>query len=180
MKPTRISTLVATAVVVTLVSLMLLRSLRAAGHTLPPVPWTAGVGLLLVGALVYAAAVPVRRLTHGSPRATPIDPLRAARTAVLGKATAYAGAVILGWYLGQVLLYAPDLDIDARRSQAIRAGLTALAALVTCVAGLLAERMCRVPPPDDRAPQVGGRPDQRGDDGDDGDVSVAHEAKRHD
>jgi hypothetical protein len=87
-------------------------------------------------------------MTNGTPRARPVDPLRAARTAVLGKATAYAGSVILGWYLAQVLLLSPDLDIPARRAQALRAAVTALAALVLCGAGVLAERMCRVPPDD--------------------------------
>jgi hypothetical protein len=179
MKPTRIGTLVVTTVVVALLSLILLRTMRSAGHTLPPVPWTAAIGLLLVGALVYSAAIPVRRLTHGSPRATPVDPLRAARTAVLGKATAYAGAAILGWYLGQVLLYLPDLDIDTRRSQAIRAALTALAALAACVGGLLAERMCRVPPPDDRDPPPGAATGSTDSDGG-ADVGVTREARRHD
>ena len=129
---------------------------------MPPVPWTAAIGLLLVACLVYSAAVPVRRMTNGVPQARPVDPLRAARTAVLGKATAYAGSVILGWYLAQVLLLSPDLDIPSRRAQALRAAVTALAALAVCVAGVLAERMCRVPP-DDRgdgsAPSEGGRGD---------------------
>ena len=162
MRPTRVRVLAVVTAVTAVLGLLLQRALRASGRDMPPVPWTAAIGLLLVACLVYSAAVPVRRMTNGVPQARPVDPLRAARTAVLGKATAYAGSVILGWYLAQVLLLSPDLDIPARRAQALRAAVTALAALAVCVAGVLAERMCRVPP-DDRgdgsAPSEGGRGD---------------------
>jgi hypothetical protein len=155
MRPTRVRALVAVAAVATLLGWLLQRMLRNSGRDMPPVPWTAAIGLLLVACLVYSAAVPVRRLTNGSPNARPVEPLRAARTAVLGKATAYAGSLVLGWYLAQLLLLAPDLDIPAHRSQAVRAGVTALAALVVSAAGLLAERMCRVPPDDRTGDQAG-------------------------
>ena len=114
--------MLAVLVVTTILGLLLQRTLRASGWEMPPVPWTAAIGLLLVACLVYSAAVPVGRITRGVPGARPVDPLRAARTAVLGKATAYAGAVVLGWYLAQVLLLLPDLDVSPRRSQALRAG----------------------------------------------------------
>jgi hypothetical protein len=147
-RPTRVRVLAVVTAVTAILGLLLQRALRASGRDMPPVPWSAAIGLLLVACLVYSAAVPVRRMTNGTPRARLVDPLRAARTAVLGKATAYAGSVILGWYLAQVLLLSPDLDIPARRAQALRAAVTALAALVLCGAGVLAERMCRVPPDD--------------------------------
>jgi hypothetical protein len=142
---------------------------------MPPVPWTASIGLALVACLVYSAALPVRRMLRGGPGARPVHPLRAARAAVLGKATANAGAVVLGWYLAQVLLLAPDLDVDARQTQAVRAAVTALAALAASAAGLLAERMCRVPP---EGPDAAGgvRGPDRGRAGDD----VTGEARRHD
>jgi hypothetical protein len=171
-KPTRVRSLVVVLAVTTILGLLLQRTLRASGWEMPPVPWTAAIGLLLVACLVYSAAVPVGRITRGKPGARPVDPLRAARTAVLGKATAYAGAVVLGWYLAQVLLVVPDLDIAARRSQALRAGITALAALAVCVSGLLAERMCRIPPED--------RGEERDLPGDLAGTDVTDEVRRHD
>lgn len=171
MRPTRIRGLLAVLVVTTILGLLLQRTLRASGWEMPPVPWTAAIGLLLVACLVYSAAVPVGRITRGVPGARPVDPLRAARIAVLGKATAYAGAVVLGWYLAQVLLLLPDLDVAPRRSQALRAGITALAALAVCGSGLLAERMCRLPP-EDHTDEL---------DGDDPSGSaVTDEVRRHD
>ena len=133
----------------TILGLLLQRTLRASGWEMPPVPWTAAIGLLLVACLVYSAAVPVGRITRGVPGARPVDPLRAARTAVLGKATAYAGAVVLGWYLAQVLLAAARPGRRAPpAARPCGPAITALAALAVCGSGLLAERMCRLPPED--------------------------------
>jgi hypothetical protein len=71
----------------------------------------------------------------------------------------------------------PDLDVDARRSQAIRALVTALAAVAASAAGLLAERMCRVPPDDrDGAPPVGSHGVGLNESG----VDVTDETRRHD
>jgi hypothetical protein len=182
MRPTKIAALAALAAISTVLSLLLQRMLRASGWTMPPVPWTAAVGLLLVACLVYSAALPVRRMLSGGVNARPVEPLRAARTAVLAKATAYAGAVVTGWYLAQVLLLVPDLEIDTRQAQAVRAGVTALAALAACVAGLLAERMCRLPPEDPDKPgglsQTDGAGRTGGVDGP-GDVDVTDEVRRH-
>jgi hypothetical protein len=173
-RPTRVRSLAVVCAVATALGWLLQRMLRNSGRDMPPVPWTAAIGLLLVACLVYSAAVPVRRLTNGSPGAKPVDPLRAARTAVLGKATAYAGALVLGWYLAQLVLLVPDLDISARRSEALRAAVTALAALTVAVAGLVAERMCRVPP-DDR----GGEAGEHGGRGEPGAGDVTGEVRRH-
>lgn len=173
MTPTRARTLALLGAVATLLGLLVQRWLRASGWTMPPVPWTAPIGLALVACLVYSAALPVRRMLRGGPDARPVHPLRAARAAVLGKATAYAGAVVFGWYAAQVLLLAPDLDVDARQSQAVRAAIAAAAALLACLAGLLAERMCRLPPHDPDLPDGGDAGLRPGDD-------VTDEARRHD
>lgn len=178
MKPTRVRALVVVAAVATVLSWLVQRLLRNSGRDMPPVPWTAAIGLLLVACLVYSAAVPVRRLTKGSPGAKPVDPLRAARTAVLGKAAAYAGPLVFGWYVAQLLLLVPDLDISAHRAQAIRAAVAALAAFLVCVAGVLAERMCRVPP-DDRSGEVGGPAGRGGRDEGGTESHVTGEVRRH-
>lgn len=177
MRPTRVVVLVLVAAAATLLSLVLQRALRSNGWDMPPVPWTAAIGLLLVACLVYSAALPVRRMLRGGPRARPVHPLRAARAAVLGKATAYAGALVLGWYLAWVIVLVPDLDVDARQTQALRAAVTALAALLASAAGLLAEWMCRVPP--DGPDRTGGPADSGLLPGA-GDTDVTGEARRHD
>jgi hypothetical protein len=91
----------------------------------------------------------VRQYVRG--RRPELDVLLAARTVVLASASAYTGALLFGWYAAQVLVVvtAGDLDIAGRRDVAVTAGISAVAAVVLAVVGLLAERWCEVPPPED-------------------------------
>jgi hypothetical protein len=78
-----------------------------------------------------------------------LDPMRAARTAVLAKASCYTGALLTGWYAAQVLDVLGDLGIEAQRERALAAGLAVLGALVLAATGLVVEWFCRIPPGDD-------------------------------
>ena len=73
-----------------------------------------------------------------------LDPLLAARIAVLAKASAYAGGALTGWYLAQAVVVLPDLVGD-RRARFVVSLLSALAAAVLAAAGLVAQRWCRRP-----------------------------------
>jgi hypothetical protein len=117
------------------------------GGLAPPLPWTAALGTLVLGAGVVAAGLPVRRWVSGR-RERALDPLLAARTVVLAKAAAYGGAVLAGWYAAQGLVLVPDLVGD-RRARFIVAALCLLAAVALAVAGLVVQRWCRIPPSDD-------------------------------
>jgi hypothetical protein len=99
---------------------------------------------------------PERRPATGS-RTTgpvrPVDPLLVARLAVLAQASAYAGAVFLGIWLGVLLYVAPQLH----RLQAATGDLVAALVGVGCAGGLVLaalwlESACQVPPSEgDRA-----------------------------
>lgn len=112
-----------------------------------PLSWPAVVGTLALVVVVIAAGLPVRRWVRGQ-RDRALDPLVAARTAVLAKASAYGGAALVGWYLGQGLLILPDL-VGARRERFIVALVAAAAAVGVSVAGFVVQRWCRIPPDDD-------------------------------
>lgn len=151
MRPTRTRTLVLLAAGVALVTWVGLRSWSRSGHELPMLPWsTAGVMALLAVA-VLVAGWPVRRWTRGH-RTEPLDPLRAARTVVLAKAAQYAGALLTGWYAGQVLVILPSIDVDPRRDMMVRGLVSVAAAVLVWVVGWLVERFCRVDRRDDDEP----------------------------
>ncbi len=113
-----------------------------------PLPATIPLALCAAAAAVLVLALPVRRWTHGD-RSRPLDPLRAARTLALAKASAQAGALFTGWFLGVALAVVRDLAIEPRRARFVVATVSALVGLVLTGAGLLAERWCRRPPDDD-------------------------------
>jgi hypothetical protein len=142
---------VLTAVLVGLVSLAVcwvaLDLWTSGGGNAPPLPWSAVIGTVALVLVVLAAGLPVRNWMRGK-RDRALDPLVAARTAVLAKTAAYGGAVMIGWYVGQALVVLPDLVGDRR--QRFYVGLVAaVAALALSVVGFIVQRWCRLPPDDD-------------------------------
>jgi len=103
---------------------------------------------------VFSMGWAVRQFLRG--KRPSLDPIRAARTAVLAKASAYTGSLLAGWYAGQVLLLLGDLDIAVRRERAIAAACAAVAAVLLCVVGLLVEWFCQVPPQADEPAEANG------------------------
>ena len=111
----------------------------------PQVPWTAPVGVLLIAGLVGAFAYTTH--TRIQVRKERMDPQRAVAFLVLGKASALAGALIAGGYLGYALMFVTRIDADAPRDRVIRSAIAVVAGVGLAVAGLLLERACRVPGP---------------------------------
>lgn len=71
------------------------------------------------------------------------------------------GAGLLGWYAAQVVVLLPNVDVDSQRGRMWLLVAHAVAAIVLVVSGLLAQRICRIDPPDagdpgDRATNPGG------------------------
>lgn len=142
---TRLSTLALVAVAVGALTWVLLRLLETRGTHLGPVLWVVAPVLLVLAGLVLWAASGVRSYLQG--RRPSLDALRAARTVALAKAASMTGALLTGWYAGQVLLTLPQLHVEAQQGRAWSAGAAAVAAVVLTVAGLVAERFCELPPP---------------------------------
>jgi len=145
---------VVTALLIALVSLAVcwvgLDIWTGSGGEPLPLSWPAVVGTVALMVVVIAAGLPVRRWVRGR-RDRALDPLVAARTAVLAKASAYGGAALVGWYLSQALLILPDL-VGARRERFVIALIAAVAAIGVSVAGFVVQRWCRIPPDDDETP----------------------------
>jgi len=150
MKPTSIRFLVAVAVVVGAIVYIVV---ALSYGDLPPVPVFAPVTLAFLGvAELFTAASVQARLQH-QPGTRPIDPLVVARLVALAKASSFVGALAFGAY-GAILGYvAQALDNPHKSHDAAAGGFGAAAGLLLVIAGLVLERVCRVPgPPDDEPP----------------------------
>ncbi|RHA43602.1 DUF3180 domain-containing protein [Cellulomonas rhizosphaerae] len=122
----------------------LLTSIRDRGATLPDVSWLVGPVELLIAGVVLSMGWAVRQFLRGK-RPT-LDPIRAARTAVLAKAAAYTGALLVGWYGGQLVIWLGELDLPAGGERAWASGAAAAGALALAIVGLVVEGFCRIPP----------------------------------
>lgn len=118
------------------------------GSLVPRPPVLAGVLLVVMGGLVLWMARPVRRYLRGE-ATRPLDALRAARVVVLAQAAALTGALAAGWYLGQLAVVLTDLSLVANRMRVLPLLALALTGVALAAAGMVAQRWCRVDPPDD-------------------------------
>nr|WP_294694969.1 DUF3180 domain-containing protein [uncultured Friedmanniella sp.] len=115
---------------------------------LPPrIPWSAPIGLVVFAALVGALAWSTHvRLQVRRER---MEPRRAVAFLVLGKASALAGAVVAGGYLGFALNFLTRLDAATPRDRVVRSAVAVVAGIALMAGGLLLERACKVPGSDD-------------------------------
>jgi hypothetical protein len=144
MRPTRVGTLVSLLLAVAAVSWGALKISVNRGATLPPVARTAPAGIALLAVVVLVSALALRSRLR-TPAKRP-HPLSMARMAVLGKASAHVGPLVGGLYGGYLVVLLPGLEIDSRRERALICLFALLASIGLSAAGLLLERLCRVPP----------------------------------
>lgn len=109
--------------------------------TAPIVTWPQPLGLLLVAAILAGTAWSTWRTVHV--RRERLEPQSGVNRLVLARACALAGAFVGGGYLGYAASWLGDSSPLADE-RVTRAGLAALAGLLTVVASLLLERACRV------------------------------------
>jgi DMSO reductase anchor subunit len=127
--------------------------LQASGAPAILPPYSLSLTLVGVAIAVIALAVPVRRLITGK-RKEPLNPFYAVRVAVLAKASSHAGALLLGVGVGLTFFLlarpiAPSWDLLGRALADL------VSAAIVLSAGLIAERMCQLPPDDTDKESVG-------------------------
>lgn len=108
--------------------------------------------LALLGALVVALAVPIRRATRGS-GGPAVNPFRALRVAMLAKASSIVGAALGGFGLGLVLFLVTRPVTPSLGSMSPHIA-TAVCGALLVAAGLVAEHLCTIRKDDDD-PQPG-------------------------
>jgi hypothetical protein len=121
---------------------------------LPSVPVAAPIVLAVIATVLLATALSLRSRLKAQrerrPEVKPVEPMMAARAVVFGQASALVAALVAGLYGGTgVFLVMNELDIPARRDQAIYAGLSLAAGVAVIAAALFLERVCRLPDDDD-------------------------------
>jgi hypothetical protein len=116
----------------------------------PPISLT--LVLIAIGIIVVALAVPVRRAVKDARRR--VDPFFALRVLVLAKASALAGSLLGGVGVG-FIIYFLTRTVPALGSVGYSIGMSVGAAILL-IGGLVAEEMCRIPPPTDEDEEPAG------------------------
>lgn len=118
--------------------------LSALGVPVVVPPWSWGLGLALLGALVLSIAWPIRQRLHSPSTRDLLDPFYATRVVLLAKSTTVAGALFLGAALGVGVFF---LTRPVVTEDTLWASVWALlGAIVLMSSGIAAERWCTLPP----------------------------------
>jgi hypothetical protein len=147
MKRTHPVSLVIAAVLGAGAGYLLDQLLTAAGRSTFTPMVSLPVLLLLLGVVIVALAVPIRRATLGT-AGGPINPFRAVRIAMLAKASSLLGALFGGLGLGLILFLATrpaDPSLGSMGAQIA----TVVCAAALVAAGLIAEHLCTIRKDDD-------------------------------
>ena len=157
MRPTRVSTLVAVAVICALAGWLVLRSVYT---KLPPLPWTGVPALLIAAAAEAWTGVPalliaavaeawtgrdLKARIAGRRGLKPAAPLFVSRMVALAKASSLAAAAVAGFAAGFDIYLSGSLSAPVPRQDALTAVVTFGAAVVLACAALFLEYCCRVP-----------------------------------
>lgn len=152
MRPTSIRWLVLVAAVTGLLVFVLVLTVYG---SLPQVPTYGPVSLVFLAVAEGVCAASIRARLAGRSGTRPIEPLVVARLAALAKASALAGALTGGGYLGMLGYTVQHLDERVASHDAVASGFGLAASVLLVFAALLLEKACRhpdVPPGEDNQP----------------------------
>lgn len=113
---------------------------------IPSLPLAAGVSLGLLGVAELVGGYLLRGRIERRNGAPPVDPLLAARAVLLAKASAVAGSVVAGLWVGVLTYTLPQAGaVTAAAADSVTAGVGLVCALLLVGAGLWLEHCCRTP-----------------------------------
>jgi uncharacterized membrane protein len=118
----------------------------ASGAPVVVPPYTLAVVLGLIGVIIVIYALPVWRVVNGTAKKS-VDPFYATRVVLLAKASSLTGALVGGFALGVVAFLLSRSVITG--GTVAMAAFTTLGAAMLLAGGLIAEKMCTLPPDDD-------------------------------
>jgi hypothetical protein len=154
LEPTRPATLAVAALAATALAWI---GISNFWNELPTLPWLPP--LTLIGLAIFEGfeAIVTKNRIDRKAGAGPLRPLIIARYAVLAKASALAGALFGGMYIGLTSWLLTQKDVLAKASDNLpQAVLGTVGSILFVAAALWLERACRVPPPPkDTEPRVG-------------------------
>lgn len=154
--PTRPGDLVVPALGAAVVVHLLVRLTYGA---LPAFPLGAGLPLAVLGAAEAVGGLGLRARIRRRPGTRPVPPLLAARAVLLARASALAGALVVGAWAGLLGYVAPrSADITAAAGDTVAGTVGLLGALALVAGALWLQHCCRAPDAPDDGPAGPGAP----------------------
>jgi hypothetical protein len=135
-----------------LAAIVLYLIMQSAYGSMPPLPTLAGVTLVILAIVDVVLGFSLRSRIHGRAKnGRPVQPLTAARSVALAKASSLLGAIMLGAWVGVLVYVFPKrAEIVAASNDTTSAVIGGVCAIALIAGGLWLEHCCRTPDkPDD-------------------------------
>ena len=149
-RPTSRRLLVAIVVLGAAIGWTLVKAIESRGSVVPTVSLLTLVAWTFLASLLFVAA----RNTHQriQVRRERVEASRAVFLLLIGKASAFVGALCSGVYAGFALSFLGAVSSSGPRNRVITAGAAAVISVLVVTAGLMLERACRIPDDPDDTP----------------------------
>jgi hypothetical protein len=119
---------------------------------IPPLRWYLPLSLALLAVAETTAASQLRARIRRAPGTRPVQPLVAARSLALAKASALVGAAMLGVWAGLLIYTVPRVSFLAAAGDDTLVGAVGVVTSLSLIASALwLEYCCRTPKPPDEA-----------------------------
>nr|WP_275402520.1 DUF3180 domain-containing protein [Streptomyces sp. SID13031] len=121
----------------------MIKAIESNGGVAPTVSWLTLVAWSFLAALLFVAARNTQQRIQV--RRERVEASRAVFLLLIGKASAFVGALCAGVYAGFALSFLGAVSSSGPRNRVITAGAAAVISVLVVTAGLLLERACRIP-----------------------------------
>lgn len=122
-------------------------TLASVGRPMLVPPVTLAVTLVAIAGIILGFAIPIRRSVKGHSQRR-VNPFQAFRVAVLAKSSSLAGGLLTGGMAGFLLFTLSRTVLPAVTSIWLVVA-PLVGAVILLIAGLVAERLCTIPPGDE-------------------------------
>lgn len=112
-------------------------------------PWIVIIVMLLAGVVTFVMAWQTHQYTTSKPEdRKPFNPQCAVAALMLSKSLGMAGAILTGWYGGEVFMSLPHKDIPLYAEVILECSVVGVICLIDMIIGILGEWLCQLPPED--------------------------------
>lgn len=132
-----------------LLGAFLVSSTESSAMSLAGAPWIVVAIMVVAGIVTFVMAWQTHQsVSEKAKNKKRVSSQFAVAALMLSKALGMAGAILAGWYVGQLLMSLPHSEIALYGSVIRECAIAGFVCFVDMLVGILGERLCQLPPED--------------------------------
>ncbi|MFU0662782.1 DUF3180 domain-containing protein [Gardnerella vaginalis] len=127
----------------------LVSSTESSAMSLAGAPWVVVAIMVIAGLATFVMAWQTHQsVSDKNKNKKRLNPQFAVAALMLSKSLGMAGAILSGWYVGQLLMSLPHSEIILYSSVVRECSIAGLVCFVDMILGIIGELLCQIPPED--------------------------------